>query len=86
MFRGLRPRGVSPGRRRRSRRYQASALDEQRPPFPRGMCIRYVGPEAAVGGPSALLRNGAAISIDAVTETLNVELTEGPLGLSQMAP
>jgi dihydroxy-acid dehydratase len=31
----------------------------------RGMCIGYAGPEAAVGGPIALLRDGDVIDIDA---------------------
>ena len=31
----------------------------------RGFCIGHVGPEAAVGGPIALLRNGDRIVIDA---------------------
>ena len=31
----------------------------------RGFCVGHVGPEAAVGGPIALLRNGDRIRIDA---------------------
>ena len=31
----------------------------------RGFCIGHVGPEAAVGGPIALLRDGDKITIDA---------------------
>ena len=31
----------------------------------RGFCVGHVGPEAAVGGPIALLRNGDIIQIDA---------------------
>lgn len=42
----------------------------------RGFCIGHVGPEAAVGGPIALLRNGDVISIDAVKGTLDVQLSE----------
>jgi len=42
----------------------------------RGMCIGYVGPEAAVGGPIALIQDGDIIAIDAVAGTLHVELTE----------
>jgi dihydroxy-acid dehydratase len=41
----------------------------------RGMCIGHVGPEAAVGGPIALLRDGDLISIDAAKGTLDVELS-----------
>jgi dihydroxy-acid dehydratase len=45
----------------------------------RGFCIGHVGPEAALGGPIALLRDGDTISIDAVAGTLDVELDEAEL-------
>ena len=45
----------------------------------RGFCIGHVGPEAAVGGPIAQLRDGDIIEIDAVAGTLNVKLTEAEL-------
>jgi dihydroxy-acid dehydratase len=45
----------------------------------RGFCIGHVGPEAAVGGPIALLRDGDIIEIDAVAGTLNVKLTDAEL-------
>ena len=35
-----------------------------------GFCVGHVGPEAAVGGPIALLRDGDMITIDAAAETL----------------
>jgi dihydroxy-acid dehydratase len=38
----------------------------------RGFCIGHVGPEAAVGGPIALLKNGDKIQIDATKGTLDV--------------
>jgi dihydroxy-acid dehydratase len=41
----------------------------------RGLCIGHVGPEAAVGGPIALIRDGDIIDIDAVKGTLKVRLT-----------
>ena len=41
----------------------------------RGFCIGHVGPEASVGGPIALLRNGDIIDIDAKRGTINVRLT-----------
>jgi dihydroxy-acid dehydratase len=41
----------------------------------RGFCVGHVGPEAAVGGPIALLRNGDIIQIDARKGTLNVKLS-----------
>ena len=42
----------------------------------RGFCIGHVGPEAAVGGPIALLKDGDIIEIDAVEGTLDVRLSE----------
>jgi dihydroxy-acid dehydratase len=41
----------------------------------RGFCVGHVGPEAAVGGPIALLRNGDIIQIDARKGTLKVKLS-----------
>ncbi|MBN9222562.1 MAG: dihydroxy-acid dehydratase [Mesorhizobium sp.] len=45
----------------------------------RGFCIGHVGPEAAVGGPIGLLRDGDVISIDAVNGTIDVALSEAEL-------
>ncbi|WP_136616276.1 MULTISPECIES: dihydroxy-acid dehydratase [Mesorhizobium] len=45
----------------------------------RGFCIGHVGPEAAVGGPIGLLRDGDVISIDAVNGTIEVALSDGEL-------
>ena len=45
----------------------------------RGFCIGHVGPEAAVGGPIGLLRDGDIIEIDAVEGTLDVRLSEEEL-------
>ena len=45
----------------------------------RGMCIGHVGPEAAVGGVIALLRDGDRITIDAEKGILDVNLTEAEL-------
>jgi len=42
----------------------------------RGFCIGHVGPEAAVGGPIGLIRDGDVIEIDAVRGILNVKLTD----------
>jgi dihydroxy-acid dehydratase len=42
----------------------------------RGFCIGHVGPEAAVGGPIALVRDGDIITIDADKGTLDVKLTD----------
>ena len=45
----------------------------------RGFCIGHVGPEAAVGGPIGLLRDGDVITIDAVEGTLDVDLSDEEL-------
>jgi dihydroxy-acid dehydratase len=45
----------------------------------RGFCVGHVGPEAAVGGPIGLLRDGDIIEIDAVKGTLDVRLSENEL-------
>src|SRR5882724_8076735 len=45
----------------------------------RGFCIGHVGPEAAVGGPIALLQDGDIIEIDAENGVLAVALSAGEL-------
>ena len=45
----------------------------------RGFCIGHVGPEAAVGGPIGLVRDGDMITIDATTGTIDVALSETEL-------
>ena len=45
----------------------------------RGFCVGHVGPEAAIGGPIALLRNGDIIDIDAKKGSINVRLTKAQL-------
>ncbi len=45
----------------------------------RGFCVGHVGPEAAVGGPIAVLRDGDIIEIDAENGTLNVKLSKSEL-------
>ncbi len=45
----------------------------------RGFCVGHIGPEAAVGGPIALLKNGDIIDIDAKKGTINVKLTKKQL-------
>jgi dihydroxy-acid dehydratase len=47
----------------------------------RGFCVGHVGPEAALGGPLALLRNGDVIHIDAKKGTINVRLTKSQLAV-----
>lgn len=45
----------------------------------RGFCIGHVGPEAAVGGPIALLEDGDIIDLDAVAGTISVRLSDEEL-------
>ena len=45
----------------------------------RGFCVGHVGPEAAVGGPIALLQDGDAISIDAEAGTITVSVSDEEL-------
>ncbi|MBL0317973.1 MAG: dihydroxy-acid dehydratase [Alphaproteobacteria bacterium] len=41
----------------------------------RGLCVGHVGPEAAVGGPIALIQDGDMITIDSVEGTLDVNVS-----------
>jgi dihydroxy-acid dehydratase len=45
----------------------------------RGFCIGHVGPEAAVGGPIALIKDGDMIAIDAEKGTLDLDVSEKDL-------
>jgi dihydroxy-acid dehydratase len=45
----------------------------------RGLCVGHIGPEAAVGGPIGLLRDGDIIEIDGDKGTLDVKLTKSEL-------
>jgi dihydroxy-acid dehydratase len=45
----------------------------------RGFCIGHVGPEAAEGGPIALVENGDIIAIDAETGTIDLKVDEAVL-------
>lgn len=45
----------------------------------RGFCVGHVGPEAAHGGPIAMLKNGDMITIDAIKGELSVDLTDAEL-------
>jgi len=51
----------------------------------RGFCIGHVGPEAAVGGPIGLLRNGDEITIDALSGALSVALSDAELDARKSA-
>ena len=45
----------------------------------RGFCVGHVGPEAAIGAPIGLIRDGDIIDLDAVEGTLSVRLSEAEL-------
>ncbi len=45
----------------------------------RGFCVGHVGPEAAHGGPIALLQNGDQITIDAIKGEISVALSDDEL-------
>ena len=51
----------------------------------RGFCIGHVGPEAAVGGPIGLLRDGDVITMDAIRGTLDVALSDEELAARRAA-
>jgi dihydroxy-acid dehydratase len=51
----------------------------------RGFCIGHVGPEAAAGGPIALVRDGDTIAIDAEKGTLDLEVSETELAKRRQA-
>ena len=44
-----------------------------------GFVVGHISPEAAVGGPIGLLRNGDLITVDAVKRTIEVELSQAQL-------
>jgi dihydroxy-acid dehydratase len=51
----------------------------------RGFCIGHIGPEAAVGGPIGLLKDGDVIAIDAETGILDVEVSPEELDRRRQA-
>ena len=51
----------------------------------RGFCVGHVGPEAAVGGPIGLLRNGDRIRMDAEAGTIEVLLSDEELAARRAA-
>ena len=51
----------------------------------RGFCVGHVGPEAAIGGPIGLLRDGDIIELDAVNGILNVKLSDDELAKRKAA-
>ncbi|QJF49835.1 dihydroxy-acid dehydratase [Roseobacter ponti] len=51
----------------------------------RGFCVGHVGPEAAHGGPIALLKNGDMITLNALEGTISVDLTDDELATRKEA-
>jgi dihydroxy-acid dehydratase len=51
----------------------------------RGFCVGHVGPEAALGGPIALLQNGDRIEIDAEAGTITMHVPEAELAARRAA-
>ncbi|WP_415404868.1 dihydroxy-acid dehydratase [Tateyamaria sp. SN3-11] len=51
----------------------------------RGFCVGHVGPEAAHGGPIALLKDGDVITINAIEGSINVDLTDEELATRKAA-
>ena len=51
----------------------------------RGFCVGHVGPEAAHGGPIALVRDGDMITIDAIRGELSVALSDDELAARRAA-
>jgi dihydroxy-acid dehydratase len=51
----------------------------------RGMMVGYVGPEAAVGGPIALARDGDPVRIDCVARTIDLMIGEAELAARRAA-
>jgi dihydroxy-acid dehydratase len=45
----------------------------------RGLCVGHVGPEAAAGGPIALVRDGDIIEIDAISGTITLQIGDAEL-------
>ncbi|QIE57038.1 dihydroxy-acid dehydratase [Pikeienuella piscinae] len=45
----------------------------------RGMCIGYASPEAAVGGPMALVQDGDRITIDADAASITIDITDAEM-------
>lgn len=51
----------------------------------RGFCVGHVGPEAAHGGPIALVQNGDMITIDAIKGEISVDLSDDELAKRKAA-
>ncbi|MBI3503709.1 MAG: dihydroxy-acid dehydratase [Proteobacteria bacterium] len=51
----------------------------------RGFCVGHVSPEAALGGPIGLVKDGDMIAIDAVKGTLSIEVSDAELATRKAA-
>ncbi len=51
----------------------------------RGFCVGHVSPEAALGGPIGLVKDGDIISIDAIKGTLSLEVADAELAARKAA-
>ncbi|MEO1293106.1 MAG: dihydroxy-acid dehydratase [Pseudomonadota bacterium] len=51
----------------------------------RGFCVGHVGPEAAVGGPIGLVKDGDIVAIDAIAGTIEVEVSDDELATRKAA-
>jgi len=51
----------------------------------RGLCVGHVGPEAAVGGPIALIEDGDIIDIDTNAGTISIRLDDATLAIRRAA-
>ena len=51
----------------------------------RGFCVGHVGPEAALGGPIGLLRNGDMITLNAITGSISVDLSDDEMASRKAA-
>ncbi len=51
----------------------------------RGLMIGHIGPEAMIGGPIALVRDGDIISIDVATNSINLEVSDEELARRRAA-
>ncbi len=51
----------------------------------RGFCVGHVGPESAMGGPIALIKDGDVITLDAIKGEISVDLTDEDLAKRKKA-
>lgn len=66
-------------------RHYSSPAAWTAPPRSHGFCIGHVVPEAQVGGPIALVRDGDIISVDAVKNTIELRVPEDELARRRAA-